>query len=215
MEECYMCDQEATTKEHVPPKCFFPKGHRAGLITVPSCAIHNNDNSMDVEYVRNILVQHHHVNQLAIDHAQSTATRSMIRRPQLARTTFASLRPVLMSDGQETGVFQVDLERLKRVMSAMAYALYFHVFGKQYRRCWNCFSNGLHSTGSLYGEVSEAFLQQRKMFSSLTYCDLQMSQPDVFCCGLSGSDPSEYSTDLVFHFRFYDGFDAFVFTAPC
>ncbi len=58
--QCYRCDQAGITDEHVPPKSFFPEGHRKGLITVPSCEAHNKDNSFDVEYVRNIIVQPYH-----------------------------------------------------------------------------------------------------------------------------------------------------------
>lgn len=52
---CYMCDAEATTVEHVPPKCIFPESKdlsstdklldfRKQLITVPSCDDHNGKN---------------------------------------------------------------------------------------------------------------------------------------------------------------------------
>src|SRR6185437_6074985 len=61
-ETCYACDQPATTREHVPPFSFFPEGHKQNLITVPSCAAHNNANSKDVEYVRNIITTSFGVN---------------------------------------------------------------------------------------------------------------------------------------------------------
>jgi len=32
---CYMCERTATTREHVPPKSFFPEGYRTNLVTVP------------------------------------------------------------------------------------------------------------------------------------------------------------------------------------
>ena len=44
---CYWCGEGvpkvSLTSEHVPPKCFFPKGYRNQLMTVPSCEKHNND----------------------------------------------------------------------------------------------------------------------------------------------------------------------------
>ncbi|MDC5072991.1 hypothetical protein NRA08_18095, partial [Acinetobacter baumannii] len=59
---CYMCDAEATTVEHVPPKCIFPESKdlssadklldfRKQLITVPSCDDHNGKKSKDDEYL--------------------------------------------------------------------------------------------------------------------------------------------------------------------
>jgi hypothetical protein len=56
---CYYCNEIATTKEHTPPKCFFPKkkdlpsgspDYRKNLITVPSCEKHNTGRSKDDEY---------------------------------------------------------------------------------------------------------------------------------------------------------------------
>lgn len=43
---CYMCDKNANSKEHAPPRCFFPKDakYRSNkLITVPSCVDHNQE----------------------------------------------------------------------------------------------------------------------------------------------------------------------------
>jgi hypothetical protein len=53
--KCYMCAADATTREHVPPKSFFPRGHRDNLVTVPSCVAHNHDQSLDIEYVRTLI----------------------------------------------------------------------------------------------------------------------------------------------------------------
>lgn len=57
---CYMCDELATTVEHIPPKCIFPETKdledktlnlRKKLLTVPSCTLHNNAKSGDDEYL--------------------------------------------------------------------------------------------------------------------------------------------------------------------
>jgi hypothetical protein len=50
---CYYqgCTQRGTTKEHIPPKSFFPKDQRNQLLTVPSCELHNNAKSSDDIYV--------------------------------------------------------------------------------------------------------------------------------------------------------------------
>jgi len=54
MKHCYYCGAPATSKEHVPPRGFFPKG--SDLITVPSCEIHNNDKSHIDETMRVFLM---------------------------------------------------------------------------------------------------------------------------------------------------------------
>ncbi len=48
---CYVCGNAATTREHVPPKSFFPKGCGLQLKTVPSCPDHNNAKSNDDQYL--------------------------------------------------------------------------------------------------------------------------------------------------------------------
>ena len=55
--KCYVCGREATSREHVPPRCFFPDDnrYRKQLITVRSCTEHNEDTSLDDEYVRNVI----------------------------------------------------------------------------------------------------------------------------------------------------------------
>ena len=59
-----MCDNLATTKEHVPPKCLFPEKKdlkdisldlRKALIKAPSCVDHNCKKSGDDEYLFNVL----------------------------------------------------------------------------------------------------------------------------------------------------------------
>lgn len=54
--KCYACDGLATGKEHCPPKCLFPEGHRKNLITVPACDSHNNAKSDNDEFFRLIVV---------------------------------------------------------------------------------------------------------------------------------------------------------------
>ena len=53
MSKCYYqgCTERGSTKEHVPPKAFFPKDQREQLLTVPSCPQHNNDKSTHDLYV--------------------------------------------------------------------------------------------------------------------------------------------------------------------
>lgn len=55
-ETCYACSNIATGKEHLPPRCFFPKGMRKSLITAPSCDEHNSEKSKEDEYIKSILL---------------------------------------------------------------------------------------------------------------------------------------------------------------
>ena len=114
--KCYMCKAEATTREHVPPRSFFPTGHRDNLVTVPSCVTHNHDQSRDIEYVRNVIAGFHGTNVQA-EQTFEVAKRSFDRSPALFYQTFGDFETVLVN-GEETGVFTFDLERVKSVMRA-------------------------------------------------------------------------------------------------
>ncbi len=51
--DCYFqgCTKEGTTKEHIPPRSFFPVGEKEQLLTVRSCPEHNNSKSSNDLYV--------------------------------------------------------------------------------------------------------------------------------------------------------------------
>ncbi|MDE1172723.1 MAG: hypothetical protein PW790_03430 [Parvibaculaceae bacterium] len=50
---CYFqgCNEKGVTKEHIPPRSFFPDGEKEQLLTVKSCKKHNNAKSKDDLYV--------------------------------------------------------------------------------------------------------------------------------------------------------------------
>lgn len=50
---CYFqgCNKKGETKEHIPPRSFFPSGEKEQLLTVKSCIEHNNKKSKDDLYV--------------------------------------------------------------------------------------------------------------------------------------------------------------------
>lgn len=52
---CYACDRPATTREHAPPRGFYPKNYRQDLIEVPACPEHNNKKCDDDNYTIAVL----------------------------------------------------------------------------------------------------------------------------------------------------------------
>ncbi|KMJ45967.1 hypothetical protein AB204_06040 [Xenorhabdus khoisanae] len=52
MTSCYYpgCEKIANTKEHIPPKSFFPSDKKLNLMTVKSCEDHNNSKTKDDIY---------------------------------------------------------------------------------------------------------------------------------------------------------------------
>jgi len=56
-QQCIYCGKnEATTRDHVPPKSFFAKPRPSNLITVPSCNSCNSEYGKDDERIRNLII---------------------------------------------------------------------------------------------------------------------------------------------------------------
>src|SRR4028119_384032 len=86
--QCYCCEQTATTKDHIPPKCFFPEkkylssnspDYRSHLITIPSCSEHNNSRSRDDEYTAAVIVMNSE-SELAFTMFKSKWVQTLLRR---------------------------------------------------------------------------------------------------------------------------------------
>ena len=120
---CYMCDSPATGIEHAPARCFFPKGFRKNLITVPSCSVHNNATSKDDEYVRGIIVSSAGNNDTATSHWRNAVRKTFLHSPKLFFKTF---------EHQRLNSFFHDRKRIDETMIKIAYALYFIQYGKRW-----------------------------------------------------------------------------------
>lgn len=197
---CYMCAAEATTREHAPPRSFFPKELRIGLVTVPSCPKHNNDNSADVEYVRNIIVGAYQVNEIGLS-LLPKAQRSFDRSPALFVQTYRESSPVMTPEGQ-SAIFRLDMARFDSVMTAIAYALYCKDESKQYDGNWGIFSPSLYSSKALLSGGADDWERFRKTLVMVTFSPRPTPQPGVF----KYSTWKEADSKLIYKFEFYEGF---------
>lgn len=142
MTKCYACDMEATSREHVPPKCIFPEkkdidldeDHRVDLISVPSCDVHNSKKSGDDEYLMYILVSTLTVNSVAERHAATKILRAMERRPSLSNEIYSGRESVVAEteSGERFETYMVPLNgaRLDSCFDHVAKGLYFHSFNE-------------------------------------------------------------------------------------
>jgi hypothetical protein len=203
MDKCYMCDGDGITREHVPPLSFFPKGHRHNLFTVSSCSEHNHGNSLDVEYVRNVVVSQLSTNALARTWFQGPTLRSYKRSPGLINQTFAKITPVIV-DGRETVIVECDMPRFELIMEAIAYACYFKDFGKRFTEEWVIFSSNMVATELLLQGLPDPNESLRVWLQSLPFTDMPTSNPEVFKYGIHLENEPEgiYS----YRFEFYEGF---------
>lgn len=193
---CYACGRAATTKEHVPPQCLFPPGYRSHLVTVPSCAEHNNANSKDVEYVRGILLS---LAQLGSNSKPvfDAMMRSIDRRPHLVSTMFQDLQPIQI-EGHETAAFTVDLPRFDKVITAIARAIHYRDFNEK-RRDWDVFCPHFYQSGSAASK-RDAYDPLREVAAIQKYVYAPSDAPEVFCYGRAGKSPGR----SVYQFVFYD-----------
>jgi hypothetical protein len=128
--KCYFqgCSQEGDTKEHIPPKSFFPKDHRNNLITVRSCQEHNNEKSGDDIYA---------LAQICLNSSPKNKAREVFMKsiaPQLGFNN-DSLRKLLIEDSKvlENGSvkYKVDVSRLNKFFNALSCGLIYHVSKEQ------------------------------------------------------------------------------------
>jgi hypothetical protein len=134
---CYMCDLPATSKEHVPPKCFFPEqkdlgaetNYRVKLLSVPSCSQHNLSKAQDDEYVLFVITSHYENHPVAQQHFSTKIMRAVRRRPSLLK--FSANKSPAVVDGRSSFAYEVDRDRFDNVFDHMARALFFHHYNSK------------------------------------------------------------------------------------
>jgi hypothetical protein len=146
-------------------------------VTVPACAAHNNDNAKDVEYVRNVFCIQYGTN-TAAEKVAEVAERSWDNSEGLFIRTFHDFREATVEDEGEIGVFSGDLARVKRVVAAIAQALYFLEIGSNSPTEFEVFC-AFHSLKSLQG-LTDGSERIGEMLASLTYTTRPTPYTDGF-----------------------------------
>jgi hypothetical protein len=140
-EQCYCCEKIATTKDHIPPKCFFPEkkhlgndssDYRSNLITVPACLEHNNSRSRDDEYTAAMIIMNSESG-LAFDMFKAKWVRTLLRREAVLGkrifSTARSARVISRKNGilipYETLAISYEIERIDRVIESIARGIYY------------------------------------------------------------------------------------------
>jgi hypothetical protein len=130
-EGCYWCGEAAISKEHVPPSNLFPSGHNTNLITVPSCAEHNEKlHKLDERF--RVYIQARETNPLALQAFQDKTFRSLSRpeRPGLARSLAAKSHRVVVG-GQRTLAMEINPVDQNLYFEKIIRGMYFHLFGRR------------------------------------------------------------------------------------
>jgi hypothetical protein len=194
-ELCYMCGMPASTREHVPPRSFFPKAMRTNLWTVPSCNEHNLDNNLDVEYVRNVVSTQRGTNPTA-ENVLEVAKRSWDYSPALFNRTFREFWVANVED-EKAGIFPFDLQRVESIMVAIVHALSCRDFGRTYIGEWHVFCASLGSR-----RPTPDWDNLRNILSNVPYQPVPVPVPEVFEYGIHLTHP----VGFIYRLIFYGGF---------
>jgi hypothetical protein len=126
--KCYYqgCIEQGITREHIPPKAFFPKGEKDQLLTVKSCAEHNNAKSKDDLYL---------LAQICMNASPSNRAGEIFRKKVKTQLEFnnGALRKRIMGgavpQGDGTVKYPVDMERFNSFFTALSCGVIFKSCG--------------------------------------------------------------------------------------
>jgi hypothetical protein len=203
---CYACDAPANTREHAPAKSFFPKRLRHDLLTVPSCTVHNNLQSLDVEYARCTISFQEGLNDVA-NEAFEDAKRSFDHSPALT-ARIASMMKEQYVNLEKKPTLRFEIRRLDKVMIGIAQAAYFNAHGVRAALNWHV-SLPLHNAFSLQGGTDH-WTMRRHILSSLKYNDLKEPGAEVFVC----EEAELAEGNVAYRLTFYGGFVVYVWSGP-
>lgn len=217
-ETCYWCGKPKTSREHVPPKCVFPKlkdaphlgNQRQQLIRVPSCDLHNSEKSGDDEYLMCILSVNILNNDIAETHVRSKILRALRRSPGLMAACFGTNQKIAVSkDGgknlEHTAAVQIDDNRLERCLEHMARALFYEKYGRRHDGYVQCTPEFVIALSS-----PDAIDRNKEYETFRNMCDQafekepkQGMNPGIFFYQFLSDPPPEM--DALLRMTFYEG----------
>ena len=205
--KCYVCGADATSKEHVPPKCFFPEDstYRQQLITVPSCTKHNADTSADDEYVRNVISMCIGNNAVGFNQFKDKTVESFTDSIGLLKRTVGNSQRVLTSEGL-TRAFEIDRNRFDRVMKKVGYGLFSNEFGVPWNRGLIVATRNIRTQNMSEDDFGPLIEWAEENCPPLPE---QGRNPKVFQYTLVGSKEDRENTS--FRISFYENFVVWIF----
>lgn len=217
--QCYSCDKEESSREHVPPKCLFPERKdlpdgvdlRKGLITVPSCDEHNLKKSGDDEYLMYILAMNLPAETIAQHHFSTKVLRAIRRRPDLINSIISQRTPVTVqnvSTGEivKTSAIYVNYERLEYSLKVISLGVYYNHFQMRWA---GSVSIQVDFLGYLEGEESDEANRLSEFLAKaadqiFTGVPMIGENPEVFKYQII-TPKNDEGIDLLMRLYFYQG----------
>lgn len=218
--KCYMCDDDAISNEHVPPKCLFPeskdvegKDYRKHLITVPSCHLHNSAKSRDDEFLMVSLAGIFGNNSIGYQHKFTKVNRAIRRTSnRLLDKAFKKRKHYYLKS--DNGFLEViwgtpDHQKLLNCFEHIAYGLHYNHLNKRFKGEVKIVLGYLHSKD----ENNNTFVQFLKDRAEIDLKDLPQygANKDIFYYQFT--EPDEHGIYMV-HMRFYGGIDIYASFLP-
>ena len=208
---CYMCHSEVTSREHIPPKCFFPtqlevsgeESLRKNLITVPSCDEHNSEKSGDDQFLFSIITSHIENNPIAQRVFSTRVMRTLRRKPHLIPGFFRGLMPIFLGRVQ-TGMFFLDRPRFDETLINIARGLHFHHYSQKILTQGYLVTYSTHDIASERRDEINRGLHQLKLISERALRNLPIygENPEVFHYKVVEDDEKGR---VIFRLVFYEG----------
>lgn len=202
IQTCYMCEKEATSKEHVPPKSIFPKEKdlRKNLITVPSCDEHNSSKSLDDEYLAFILSSSHQGNKYNQKHFETKVIRAVKRRPHVYES-FLKNHKTIYTGGQSSEYIQSDLNRFNSSVFHMACGLFYHHYKNKWLGGFKVLNNLFVDMSSQNApEINQIIQDANKQISNDFKSKTSLGEnKEIFKYNMISDNRNSYAVHMVFY----------------
>jgi len=214
-----MCNGEATSVEHVPPRNLFPEfkdakqNHRINLVTVPSCDLHNGQKSQDDEFLMVSIAGIIGNNSIGYEHYNGKIQRA-IKRSSYKLLEKAFLKRHLFRIQDENKFLDIlwgtpDYARLINCFTHIAYGIHRHHFKTNFQGTTKPFLGFLHTTDK-NPKAFKAYIKHRAQIDldgKIKYGENQ----GVFYYQIT--DPDKFGIFLVY-LCFYNNVDIYVSFQP-
>lgn len=204
--KCYFqgCNKKGSTKEHIPPKSFFPEDERNQLLTVKSCEKHNNSKSHDDQYV----LAHICLNSSPNNRSREIFFNNVV--PQLSFNDNA-MRKMLLKDSipDPSGAvkYKVDIKRIDGFFDALSCGIIFKSCGQSLPKDYklvHIFHNFIDESEPIeeknYKQGLLDFYSNKKPLEFLKFGNIKNSNQNVYAVCLFGLPDFQGSITIVHDF---------------
>lgn len=175
---CYFqgCKQKGVTKEHIPPRSFFPDGEKEQLLTVRSCEKHNKAKSRDDLYV---------LAQICMNASPSNRAREVFLNKIAPQLDFnnGALRKKLAAGSVKlengTVKYKVDISRLDHFFTSLSCGIVYKSCGSSLPRNYqisHIYHNFQRDTESVVKHIEDSIDQ---FYSGKSMKILEFGDPDT------------------------------------